>query len=189
MSAEPEGEVSRLLGSIEDGEVSARAKVFTLLYDELHDMAESVMGERRAGQTLQPTALVHEAFLKFSDGPSPSAGTRRDHFLAIAAKAMRSVLVDHARARRALKRGGAGERVPLDGLEDFFTGREPDLLELDDALQKLARVDPSIAAVVELRFFGGLSIEETARVLGVSVPTVVRDWRLARVWLQRELER
>jgi RNA polymerase sigma factor (TIGR02999 family) len=188
MSAEPEGEVSRLLNSLETGEPSARARVFALLYDELRALAQNVMGDRRAGQTLQPTALVHEAFLKLADHPTPEAGKDRGHFLAIAAKAMRGVLVDHARARRAQKRGGAGERVPLEGLEEFFAGRESDLLELDEALQKLARADASLAAIVELRFFGGLSVEETARVLGVSVPTVVRDWRLARIWLQRALE-
>jgi RNA polymerase sigma factor (TIGR02999 family) len=156
-------------------------------------MARGVMRDHRAGQTLQPTALVHEAFLKLADAPTPAVEPQalkgRSHFLAIAAKAMRGVLVDHARARQTIKRGGAGERVPLEGLEEFFAGREADLLELDDALKKLARADAELASVVDLRFFGGLSIEETARVLSVSVPTVVRDWRLARIWLQRELER
>ena len=151
-------------------------------------MAENLMGDRRGGQTLQPTALVHEAFLKFADDSPPEVGRGRSHFLAIAAKAMRSVLVDHARARKTLKRGGAGDRIPLEGLDDFFDGRPPDLLNLDAALEKLARADPEIASVVELRFFGGLSVEEAAGVLGVSVPTVVRSWRLARIWLQRELE-
>ena len=154
---------------------------------ELRRLARSYMRRERPGHTLQTTALVNEAFLRLTD----ARGVRwqdRAHFLAIAARLMRRVLVDHARSRGYRKRGGGAERVTLD--EGLAAAPEPevDVVALDRALQSLAEVDARKSRVIELRFFGGLSVEETAEVLHVSTDTVKRDWRLARLWLLRELE-
>jgi RNA polymerase sigma factor (TIGR02999 family) len=130
---------------------------------------------------------VHEAYVKLVDASAGPSFESRAHFLGVAAKAMRSVLVDHARRRAAAKRGGDQERITVSGVAEVLAERTPDLLELDEALTRLSAMDEPLGRIVELRFFGGLSVEETAQVLDVSEPTVVRGWRVARMWLEREL--
>jgi RNA polymerase sigma factor (TIGR02999 family) len=146
------------------------------------------MAGERVEHSLQTTALIHEAYLKLV-GPSPVDWESRGHFFAVAARVMRRILVDHARARRSLKRGGEARPVELDEQLLVAGGPDRDLVSLDDALQALAAVDERKVRVVEMRFFGGLSVEETAEVLGVSPQTVLRDWKLTKVWLLREMKR
>jgi RNA polymerase sigma factor (TIGR02999 family) len=158
-----------------------------LVYDELRRLADRRFGEELRGRTLQPTALVHEAYLKLAEREDPPWHDRT-HFLATAATAMRHILVDHARARATEKRGGGWRRITLDeGLGATQQGSEVDILSLDDAVERLAALDPRKAKVIELRFFAGLSIEETAEALGVSHMTVSSDWRFARAWIARAL--
>jgi RNA polymerase sigma factor (TIGR02999 family) len=159
-----------------------------LIYDELRAIAARAMRRERVEHTLQPTALVHEAFLRLADRPGLSWQSRA-HFLNIAAQAMRRILVDHARHRRRAKRHG-GDRVTYDEvlLARDREGRTPDLVDLDKALARLASIDPRKERVVELRFFAGLSVEETARVLEISEATVKREWQFAKAWLQRDLQ-
>jgi RNA polymerase sigma factor (TIGR02999 family) len=177
--------VTRLLHRLEDGELGAGDELYSLLYDELRRRASGLMGVA-AGNTLQPTAVVHEAWLKIA--PAASGWNSRAHFLGVAAKAMRSVIVDHARAVRANKRGAGHARVPLDDAVALFASRVPDLLELDDLLARLATIDKDLARIVELRFFAGLSIDETARAMAISTATVERGWRAARAWLRVAIE-
>lgn len=176
-----------LIESANRGDAGASARLMEIVYAELRGLAGAYARDQRAGHTLQPTALVHEAFVKLveSDG---KGFVDRAHFFAVAATAMRQVLMDHARAKRALKRGGERERVTLD--EGLLAGeqRDLDLLALDDALSELERHDARKHRVVELRFFGGLTAEETARVLGVGLTTVESDWRAARAWLHVRLK-
>lgn len=162
------------------------ARLVPLVYEELRAIAAREMRRERGDHTLQPTALVHEAFLRLVDKPDLSWQSRV-HFLNIAAQAMRRILVEHARRRRAGKRGGGAERITLD--EEFVAHGEagPDLADLDDALQRLTALDARKGRVVELRFFAGLSVEETARLLDISEATVKREWRFAKAWIQREL--
>jgi RNA polymerase sigma factor (TIGR02999 family) len=156
-----------------------------LLYGEMHRLADRLMKRQRRDHTLQPTALVHEACLKLIDWPAPHFDDRA-RFLAAAAKTMRAVLVDHARARDADKRGGGRSRRALD--DDVAAApAQQGLLALHDALQALARIDPQLAELVELRWFGGMTVEEVARVLAISESTVKRAWRVARAWLRDEL--
>lgn len=173
--------VITLLQRMDGGERAAADELYTLLYDELRQRAGRMLGAV-AGQTLQPTAVVHEAWLRVKGAGEQFAN--RAHFLGVAAKAMRSVLVDHARMKRADKRGAGRARVPLDDAVQLFETRVPDLVELDDLLARLSEVDATLARVVELRFFAGLSIEETARALNLSTATVERGWRTARAWLR-----
>ncbi|MEQ8767449.1 MAG: ECF-type sigma factor [Planctomycetota bacterium] len=158
---------------------------FAEAYAELRRLASAQLG-RRAGHTLQPTAIVHEVFLRLAKSGEDRALARTD-CLHLAARAMRSVLVDHARRRNALKRGGDAQRVPLDEAVAAYEERSTDLCALDEALDRLATFDSGLARLIDLRFFGGLSIEETARELGVSERTVYREWQLAKSWLQHEL--
>jgi RNA polymerase sigma factor (TIGR02999 family) len=180
-------DVTRLLQAWSDGDETALERLIPLIEDELRRLAGAYMARERKGHTLQATALVNEAFLRF-----PVAGRLRwqdrAHFIAVAARLMRRVLIDHARVRGSRKRGGGVERVTLD--EEALTVREPsiDVIAVDRALEAFARIDPRKSQVVELRFFGGLSLEEIADVLDVSVETVKRDWRLARLWLARTLQ-
>jgi RNA polymerase sigma-70 factor (ECF subfamily) len=180
-------DVTRLLRAWSDGDEAALELLVPLIEDELRRLARAYMARERKGHTLQATALVNEVFLRF-----PVAGRLpwqdRAHFIGVAARLMRRVLVDHARVRGRRKRGGAVERVTLD--EEAMTVPEPsvDILDVDRALEAFARIDPRKSQVVELRFFGGLSLEEIADVLHVSVETVKRDWRLARLWLSRALQ-
>lgn len=173
-----------LLNRMAAGDAAAAESLMPRLYGELHELAENLMKRHGAKHTLQPTALVHEAWMRLTGG----AYSDREHFAAVAARAMRSVLVDHARRRSSQKRGGGRGRVSLDEAMTLFDDSGPDLLALDEALQRLAGVDPELARIVELRFFGGLTVEETAKVLGSSTASVTRAWRVARLWLARELE-
>jgi RNA polymerase sigma factor (TIGR02999 family) len=159
-----------------------------LVYDEMRRLAHRYLRRERPGHTLQSTALVHEAFVRLT-GNAPPQWEDRAHFFGIAAHLMRQILVEYARSRNADKRGGAAIKLAIDGVD--VPGQTPglDIVALDDALKDLARIDPQQSRVVELRFFSGLSIEDTAEVLGISESTVKRDWNTARVWLFRELDR
>ena len=187
MPTQSPGAVTQLLRAWSDGEDGALERLTPLVEAELRRLARAYMGRERRGHTLQPTALVNEAFLRLTDARR-IRWQDRAHFLGISARLMRRVLVDHARSRAYRKRGGGAERVTLD--EGLITSPEPpvDVLALDRALEALAAVDVRKGRVIELRFFGGLSVEETAEVLHVSPDTVKRDWRLAKLWLLRELE-
>jgi RNA polymerase sigma factor (TIGR02999 family) len=180
--------VTRLLRAWSGGDKAALETLIPLIYKELSQRAHRFMGRERRGHILQTTALINEVYLRLA-GAAPVAWESRNHFFAIAARLMRRILVDHARARRSLKRGGAGRPVALD--EENLVSPQPDrdLVSLDDALDALAAVDPRKGRVVELRFFGGLSNEEAAQVLDVSPQTVIRDWNVAKVWLLREMRR
>lgn len=181
-------ELSRLIAASAAGSEAAAAALVPLVYEELRRVAAAALRRERADHTLQPTALVHEAFLRLAGVPA-SQWRDRGHFVAIAARVMRQILVDHARGRHALKRGSADVRVPLDGLDVPAASTDVDLVALDDALQRLAELDERQARIVELRFFGGLTVEETAALIGASERTVKRDWQMARAWLKRELAR
>jgi len=177
-----------LLQRLQAGDGAASEQLFPLVYEELHRLAERYMNAQHSAHTLQPTALVHEAYVKLID-VDPTRLNDRAHFFRLAASAMRSILVDHARARRRVKRGGDRLRVTLDeplvssGAADGL----PDLLDLDAALQRLSEMDPQLGEIVEARFFGGLTVPETAALTGVSARTVERGWRVARAWLLQEL--
>ncbi|MDP9178707.1 MAG: sigma-70 family RNA polymerase sigma factor [Gemmatimonadota bacterium] len=169
------------------GEPSAREKLFPLVYDELRRIAHRQLGRENVGHTLDTTALVHEAYLKLVD-QTRAEWTDRAHFFAVAANAMRRILVDYARSYRTDKRGGAPRRVSLTDSMLVAEQRADTLLAVDDALIELARIDERLSRVVECRFFAGLTEEETAEVLGVTARTVRRDWTKAKGWLQRTLE-
>ena len=179
------GDVSKLLRAWRDGDQSALQKLTPIVYSELHRLARRYMRGERVGHSLQTTALVNEAYMRLVDYKRMQ-WQNRAHFFAVSAQLMRRILVDHAR-RRNLKRGGGLKRVSLDDTAILGGSRGADLVALDDALNQLAKLDPRKAQVVEMRFFGGLSVEETAEVLKVSPVTVMRDWSTARAWLYREL--
>jgi RNA polymerase sigma factor (TIGR02999 family) len=188
MGSTPPVDVTRLLRAWSRGDEHALARLIPMIYKELRRRAHRCMRSERPGNTLQTSALINEAYLRLA-GSAPVAWESRSHFLAIAARMMRRILVDHARTRRSLKRGGEDRPVSLD--EEYLLAGQPprDLVTLDDALRALSALDPRKVRVVELRFFGGLSVEETAGVLGVSHQTVMRDWKLAKAWLAREMKR
>ena len=186
VNALPPEQVTQLLVAWSDGDESALEKLIPLVNDELRRLAHHYIGGERAGHTLQTTALVNEAYLRLVDS-SRVQWQNRAHFFAVSAQLMRRILVDYARAHRSQKRGGEMTRVSLEGALPIARDREPDLVALDEALSGLAAVDHRKSRVVELRFFGGLTVEETAQVLEVSTDTVMRDWRLAKSWLLREL--
>jgi RNA polymerase sigma factor (TIGR02999 family) len=181
-------EVTQLLLAWSQGDQAALDQLIQLVHAELHRLAHRCMDRERAGHTLQTTALVNEAYLRLIDS-SQVRWQNRAHFFAVAAQLMRRILVDFARSRHNLKRGGAAQRVSLDEALMVPQEPDPDLIALDEALNALAALDPRQARAVELRFFGGLSVEETAEVLQVSPETVHRDWRVAKAWLLRELDR
>ena len=181
-------EVSQLLRAWSSGDEAALQTLIPLVYEELHRIARRYMGREREGHTLQTSALVNEAYLRLVDWKNVE-WQNRAHFFAASAQLMRRILVDFARNRRYLKRGGGALQVSLAEAEGISLERGTDLLALDDALNSLAAMDQRKSQVVEMRFFGGLSVEETAEVLKVSVETVMRDWKLAKVWLLRELEK
>ncbi len=184
--ADANREVTRILERLSAGERSAADELMPLLYDELRTLAARIMARERAGHTLQPTALVHEAFLRLvPDQDIEWKG--RAHFAALAARTMRRVLVNHARDRTAGKRGGGWRRVTFDVDASIQDGPEYDLLALEEALERIAEMNDLSGRVLELRFFGGLTIPETAHVLSVSTSTVESHWALARAWLSREL--
>ena len=184
--------VTRLLNDAASGDARAAAELLPLVYDELRRLARQKMGQERAGHTLQATALVHEAYLRLVDGNTAKSWDGRWHFFAAAAEAMRRILVDQARRRGRIKRGGGGvgprQRVDLENVD--LTVNEPpeELLAVDDGLTALAAQHPEKAQLVKLRYFAGLTIEEAAEAMGVSVATANRHWAYARAWLFRHLE-
>jgi RNA polymerase sigma-70 factor, ECF subfamily len=178
-------DITRLLDEWKRGDRQAAEKLAVALYDELRRTARHFMRQERRGHTLQTTALVHEAFLRLADVRMDFQD--RTHFFTFAAQVMRRVLVDHARSRGSRKRGGGVSPIPFDEGAFALPDRSADIVALDEAISELARHDPRKARVVELRFFGGLSVEETACALSVSPQTVLRDWGLAKAWLTREL--
>ena len=183
------GNITGLLKAWVAGDSAAREQLVPLVYDELHKLAHRYRRKAGAGDTLQTTALVHEAYLRLVDIDNVDWHDRA-HFFAVSAQLMRRILVDAARARHALKRGGkAGplEILNMDEIPATDSARGADVVALDDALTALAKHDPRRARIVELRVFGGLSVEETAEVVGLSPPSVMRDWRLAKAWLLQEL--
>jgi RNA polymerase sigma factor (TIGR02999 family) len=179
-------EITQLLKGVQRGDRSAFDRLLAVVYEELKRVAQRQMRRERAGHTLDTTALVHEAYLKLVD-QSEAVWQDRAHFFGVAARAMRQVLIDHARRRVAQKRGGGWERATLD--EDLLGEQAPmeELVALDDALERLGQLDPRLVQVVEYRFFGGLTEEETAALLGITTRTVQRDWAKARAWLHKEL--
>ena len=179
-------QVTQLLKAWANGDEGARDELITLVYEELHRLAHQYMKRERPGNTLQTSALVHEAFLKLIN-QRDVRWQNRGHFFAIAAQSMRRILVDHAKIRRAAKRGGNASPVSLDEALVISNERSAQVVAIDEALTALAAVDERKSQIVELRFFGGLSIEETAEVLAVSPGTVMRDWTLAKAWLRREM--
>jgi RNA polymerase sigma factor (TIGR02999 family) len=186
MSDAARGEVTALLRDWSGGDRQALERLLPLVYDELRRLAASYLRQERPDHTLQPTALVHEAYLRLVD-QRRVAWQNRAHFFGIAAQMMRRILVDHARRRQASKRSAAPVRVVTEAPDVAGSDRGTELLALDAALDGLARLDPDQARVVELRFFGGLTIEETAEVTSTSTATVKREWRTARAWLRREI--
>src|ERR1700687_207829 len=177
-----------LLAAVADGDQKARERLIAFIYPELHRLAAHYLRLERPDHTLQTTALVHEAYLRLFGGNAGIAWQNRSHFFAVAARQMRRILVDHARARNAVKGPGLRTRLPLEAVRDVGEQPDEDVLALDEALSALARVDPRASEVVELRFFGGLEEREAAHVLGVSVPTLKRDWNFAKAWLFKRLE-
>lgn len=180
------GEATQYLLELADGHESAAERLFPLVYQELRRLAGQMLVTERRDHTLEPTALVHEAYMRLI-GHSPERPSDRAHFCRVAARAMRQVLVDHARRHTAQKRGGGFERITLSDSVAGTPDGAIDLLALDDALKRLADLDERQARIVELRFFGGLTIEQGAAVMGISQSTIENDWRLARAWLHREL--
>lgn len=183
-------DLTRLLTAWGNGDTSAANELMPLVYDELHRAAVRAMRGEAVGHTLQPTALVSEVYLRFAD-QTRAKWQNRAQFFGVAAQVMRRVLVDHARARMSEKRGGGERPITLDEVRDASQPSEEsngiDVLELHEALEKLAALDPKQARLVELRYFSGLTIEETAEALGISAATVKREWAFARAWLRREL--
>lgn len=187
MQAQSSKEITELLIAWSEGDETALDRLAPLLHSELHRLARHYMSRERPGHLLQTTALVNEAYLRLIDWKNVR-WQNRAHFFGVAAQMMRRILVDFARERQYLKHGGGALRVSLDEAASFVADRNTDLVALDEALTALAEVDPRKVRVVEMRFFAGLSVEEVANVLKVSKETVMRDWRLAKVWLLRELE-
>ena len=181
-----QGEVTRLIAAVREGRDGASGELFEVVYRELRQVAGRYMRDEKAGHTLQATAVVHDAYLRLTSEEHLSFENRA-HFFGVAANVMRRVLIDHARTRAAEKRGGRNIRVPLDDAMAAAAESPVALLDLDIALERLATLNPRHARVVELRYFGGLTLEEAADSLGLTPRTVARDWRLARAWLKREL--
>jgi RNA polymerase sigma factor (TIGR02999 family) len=188
MTAFSPNEVTQLLLDWSEGDKAALDRLMPLVYDELRRLARYYMRRERPGHTMQTTALVNEAYLRLIDQKSVR-WQNRAHFFGIASQMMRRILVDHARSRHYAKRGGGAEKVSLDEAMIVSEERASDVVALDDALKSLEAIDQRKSQIVEMRFFGGLSIEETAEVLGVSPGTVMRDWTLAKAWLHREIDK
>ena len=184
-AAGPEG-ITQLLLKWSDGDSSARETLMPLVYEELRRLASKYLRRERVNHTLQPTALVHEAYLQLIDQQKVE-WQNRAQFFGLAARLMRNILVDHARNRQAAKRGGGHYSVSLSRADRLSDKPEIDLVALHETLERLATRDPQKSQIVELRFFGGLTIEETAEVLDISHATVEREWKMARAWLRREL--
>ena len=188
MKASPSQDVTKLLRAWSQGDDAALDELYRIVYDELRRLAHRYMSRESAGHTLQTTALVNEAYLRLADAKNMNWQDRA-HFFAVSANVMRRILIDEARARRAERRGGDNLTIALDEALGVERGEDLDLIALDLALDGLAKFNRRQSQVVELRYFGGLSVEETAEVLKVSADTVMRDWRFAKAWLKRELVR
>ena len=185
---EPDGTVTLLLTQVRDGNQEAANQLIPLIYKELRQMAGACMRGERPGHTLQATALVNEAYMRMV-GSRPVEWQNRAHFFAIAAHTMREVLLDYARRSRAAKRGGADARqVDLDEQFPIASDKLEEVIAIDEALERLALIDPRQSRIVELRFFAGLNVEEAAEVMGVSPKTIKREWRSAKAWLHREMD-
>ena len=184
----PDHDITDLLVDWGKGDKAALDRVMPLIYHELRRMAHRQMRRERAGNTMQTTGLINEAYLRLIDYKRVQPRDR-SHFFAIAAQAMRRVLIERARSRNSAKRGSGGEKVSLEEVAELVDERAASLVALDEALATLATMDPRKAQIVELKYFGGMTIEETAEVLDVSTPTVERDWQMARIWLHREINR
>ena len=187
MTVPSQQDVTRLLVRLTEGDRGVLDELLPVVYGELRKLASSYLRRERVGHTLQPTALVHEAYMRLVD-QTQVQWQNRAHFFGVAAQMMRRILVDHARAHEAEKRGGEFQKLSLDENIDVSGERDVNLVALDDALNLLAEIDPQKMKIVELRFFGGLSVEETAEVLGVSAPTVKRQWRMAKAWLYGQVK-
>ena len=182
--------ITELLHDWSEGRTEALDELLPKVYDELHRRASAYLKRERQGHTLQTTALVHEAYIKLVDQRADNGWKDRGHFFAIAAQAMRRILVDHARTRHRDKRGGVNEALPLEeALLVAADDADLDLVALDEALKRLAEIDPQQQKLVELRYFAGLSLEDAAAALGVSRATAAREWQMAKAWLHRELTR
>ena len=178
--------VTEMLRDWRNGDQEALGKLIPMVYDELRRQAAGYLRRERSGHTLQTTALIHEAYLRLINQQNID-WQNRAHFYAIAARLMRQILVDHARKRQATKRGGSRLKIPLEEAMVISSGRDVDLVALDEALTRLAALDPQQSRIVELRYFSGLSVEETAEALGVSLRTVRRDWNVAKAWLRQQI--
>jgi len=183
----PAEEVTKLLMEWKHGNQAAVDALTPIVYTELRRLAANYMRDERAAATLQPTALVHEAYVRLVSQKMPDWESR-SHFFGVAAQLMRQILVDHARKHRSQKRGAGGAKVGIEEALGFAPERSSSMIALDDALNELAKIDPRQAKVIELRFFGGFSVEEVAQSLGVSVATIGREQRLAEAWLHREMQ-
>lgn len=179
--------ITPILNSIGPDKPQAAEQLLPLVYDKLRALAAQRLAHENPGQTLQATALVHEAYLRLVEGQKLQSWDNRGHFFAAAAEAMRRILIDRARARGAQRRGGAARRLPLDEIQATAPGHDEELLAVDEALTKLESIDPPKAELVKLRYFAGLTIPEAAEALGISVPTANRYWSFARAWLHEEL--
>lgn len=179
--------ITTLLSDWRNGNPSAGEELLGVVYRELRHLAARYLSQERSDHTLQPTALVHELYLRVFTSGEPIAWQNRAHFFAVAAQTLRRILIDHARMRQSAKRGGHQVKLSLTEVNGLAEPRTDNLLEIDEALQRLAELEPRAAQVVELRFFGGLQVEEVAEVLGVSIVTVKRDWKVARAWLTAQL--
>lgn len=186
MSDEASGEITELLGDWKNGDEMALERMMPLVYDELRVMAKRYMNSQPSGHTLQTTALIHEAYMKLA-GDKDKRWENRSHFYGVAAQAMRHILVDHARSKHTEKRGGQTRVISLEDAPAVSTERASEIIDLDEALKDLESLDARKGRVVELRYFGGFSVEETAEFLNISVETVTRDWRFAKTWLLRHL--
>jgi RNA polymerase sigma factor (TIGR02999 family) len=180
-------DVIRILSAIEQGDPSAAEQLLPLVYDELRKLAAQRLAQEKPGQTLQATALVHEAYLRLVDVETAQRWDSRGHFFAAAAEAMRRILVDHARQRCSQRRGGSAKRHSLARLDPAMPAPDEELLAVDEAIERLQQFDPPKAELVKLRYFAGMTIPEAAQALGVSIPTANRYWAYARAWLHEEL--
>jgi RNA polymerase sigma-70 factor, ECF subfamily len=187
MVAEPAQGLTMILGRARAGDERARGELIALIYDELRRVASRLMRRERAGHTLSPTAVVHEAVIRLLGEAVFDRAADRSFLFASAARAMREVLIDHARRRATARRGGGMRRVPLDSVVDYFQGQGLDVVAVHEALDRLAALDGRQAQVITLRYFGGMTVAEVAAALGVSVATTEQDWRLARAWLAGQL--
>jgi RNA polymerase sigma factor (TIGR02999 family) len=181
-------DVTRILSEIESGDLAAAEQLLPLVYDELRKLAAAKLAQEKPGQTLQATALVHDAYIRLVDVAKAQHWDSRRHFFSAAAESMRRILVERARRKGRLKRGGQQNRIPLEEVDIAIEDTRLDVLALDEALSKLAAQSPDQAEIVRLRFFAGLSHEEVAEMLGVSTITVKRHWRYARVWLLQQMD-